>query len=828
MILGIISCQKGIDGISAEGENPIEVSPVTTSVTTKAPIAGTTFPDTRTLIVSASYHPESGNASNYFSGVTFTKTGTSWSADKLWPNSGSLDLFAYSIDGLSVGSTIYDTLCTDGVKLSIPDNSSVQCDILWGYAGNQKYNGSGNTIIMNHAVSAIAFTAKCNVGYDTTANRGISIQSIVLKSVNNSGTVRMDKDLTCTWSSLGEIKDMTVGGISTGYYVPSTPVNLSEVPFGIGGEGLVVIPQNSTSFEINYTIHNGKDGAGNNIDEPGMSFSYSCEGDWVHGKKYIYALDFSLNDINVAPSVLDWDDGGTTDVDISKKVVATYSMTAESGANKSMPKVKMTAGSRMSIEWGDNTVSSYEAGGTDKELYPKHTFTSDFTGEINIISTISSELLFTAAAPEKALFTVNDSIVVRIMEPEDEIWYTSLDGNKINPAPNNFGANIISNTYSDGKGIIKFDGKVTKIADECFRNNTNLTSVVIPNSVTEIGSYPFQGCTNLNKVIIGSDVNVIFGYAFNNCPSLPKDSYGLQYTSSNPLDNIMCITATDNTISSASILEGTKWIACDCCTYCSNLEELIIPNTVVQIQEYAFVSCGKLKSIVIPNSVERIDDGVFRDCYKLSDITLGTGLKVIDEQVFRNCQAKEIKYLGTKSSFNTISKGAMWSGSAGIIHCSDGDLYLTALICTYPDDVVKYENSPSNKASLISAIITGRDIDTGEHRFTECTNLESVIINPGVSVISQYCFRYDSKLNTVKIPDTVTSIEVNAFDECTGLMTIICEAAVPPTLPSTSFASSFNKVPADARIYVPAASVSAYQTADGWSQRADYIQAIAE
>lgn len=72
--------------------------------------------------------------------------------------------------------------------------------------------------------------------------------------------------------------------------------------------------------------------------------------------------------------------------------------------------------------------------------------------------------------------------------PNNTIYYTSSNGKIVTPYNKNvFGANIISNTYVNGQGIITFDKSVTKIGDNAFNNCSSLTSVSIPNSV-------FRGC----------------------------------------------------------------------------------------------------------------------------------------------------------------------------------------------------------------------------------------------------------------------------------------------------------------------------------------------
>ena len=108
--------------------------------------------------------------------------------------------------------------------------------------------------------------------------------------------------------------------------------------------------------------------------------------------------------------------------------------------------------------------------------------------------------------------------------PNDEIWYTSSDGNVILPnSDSGYGANIVSNTYSDGKGIIKFDGNVTSIGARAFSYRIDFTSFIIPNSVTSIGTGAFGYCTGITSVKVeavtppSANSNI-----FNGCSSLTE------------------------------------------------------------------------------------------------------------------------------------------------------------------------------------------------------------------------------------------------------------------------------------------------------------------
>lgn len=100
---------------------------------------------------------------------------------------------------------------------------------------------------------------------------------------------------------------------------------------------------------------------------------------------------------------------------------------------------------------------------------------------------------------------------------DNEIWYTNTSENVTNP---DLGIAIISNTYENGKGIIKFSNSVTSIGEKAFEYNDTLTSIVIPNSVTSIESNAFKGCFSLSSINIPDGVTYIGGGAFRHCTSL--------------------------------------------------------------------------------------------------------------------------------------------------------------------------------------------------------------------------------------------------------------------------------------------------------------------
>lgn len=171
--------------------------------------------------------------------------------------------------------------------------------------------------------------------------------------------------------------------------------------------------------------------------------------------------------------------------------------------------------------------------------------------------------------------------------PNNVIYYTSSINSVISPYDRNvFGANIVSNTYKNGSGIITFDGDVTTIGTKAFYNKEYLASIIIPYSVTKIGTSAFYYCIKLTNVIIHDSVTTIGDRAFEMC-------YGLT--------------------------------------------SVTIPDSITEIGNYTFQSCTGLTSVTIPDSVTEIGSGAFKSCKSLTSVTIPDSVTTIGSSAFQYC-----------------------------------------------------------------------------------------------------------------------------------------------------------------------------------------------
>lgn len=113
--------------------------------------------------------------------------------------------------------------------------------------------------------------------------------------------------------------------------------------------------------------------------------------------------------------------------------------------------------------------------------------------------------------------------------------------------------------------------------------------------------------------------------------------------------------------------------------------------------------------------------------------------------------------------------------------------------------------------------------NTDKRLFYNCTSLIDVTIEEGIQAIGYDWFWNCTSLTTITLPSTLTTIRGYAFEGCTRLAKIVCLPTTPPTLDSTN---AFSGMPASYKIYVPDASLSAYQSATNWSNVSSHLDVI--
>ena len=405
---------------------------------------------------------------------------------------------------------------------------------------------------------------------------------------------------------------------------------------------------------------------------------------------------------------------------------------------------------------------------------PPQTFTKGITVEI----TATNGLVMTKSTDKEVVIERNHIQPMTTFvydgvrpQPNNEIWYTATA--KVEPYDKTvFGATYVSNEWNSetGKGVITFEGDVTKIEDYAFYECDSLTSVTIPDSVTTIEDYAFYYCYRLTSVTIGNSVTTIGECVFESCESLTSvtipDSvtmigYGAfmgcdslkEFKGKFAADNGRCLIM-DNTIIAYAEASGTTYT---------------IPDSVTTIGNGAFDGCDSLTSVTIPDNVTTIGEWAFQGCESLTSVTIPDSVTTIGYGAFADCDSlKEFK-----------DKFAADNGR-----------------CLIKDNrIIAYANASGTTYTIPDSVTT-----IGGAAFEGCYRLTSVTIGNSVTTIGEW-----------------------AFNNCSSLKTVYCK----PTTPPAGGYDMFYGYVAGRRIFVPASDddsiINAYKAKEYWRDYADYI-----
>ena len=193
--------------------------------------------------------------------------------------------------------------------------------------------------------------------------------------------------------------------------------------------------------------------------------------------------------------------------------------------------------------------------------------------------------------------------------------------------------------------------------------------------------------------------------------------------------------------------------------------DVVIPDGVTSIGDWAFSGCTGLTQVTIGSGVTTICNSAFEDCTGLKMIAVAPGNPVY--QSMGNClieKESKIMILGCSTSVIPADGSVTSIGKSAFFFCTG----LTSV--TIPDSVTSIGDCAFKGCKGLTSITIGNGVASiGKDAFYSCTGLTSVTIPDSVTSIGSYAFYSCRKLTSVVIPDSVTSIGTSAFSDCAKL-----------------------------------------------------------
>lgn len=391
---------------------------------------------------------------------------------------------------------------------------------------------------------------------------------------------------------------------------------------------------------------------------------------------------------------------------------------------------------------------------------------------------------------------------------------------------------IFKNTYFER---INIGNDVKVIPAGIFENQNKIESIVIPDSVELIGEDAFKNCSSLENLTLSESVTEIDHGAFSGCVSLieftvPKNIKCLGYRSIPETVTTVYFNAENcefynidsdknggylsifaNTNINKVILGNTVKRIPDYFFSGYDYEEtLIIPDSVTEIGKYAFKN-SSVNGITLPENLISIEEGTFSGSdIKLSENSLPESLRMIGKSSFENCDSLTELYIPDsvldidesafcdcdslvkvrmspnvklipKSAFESCDSLTTFEWNSDVKLIGEYAFEEDAKLVNFDFAGVEKIYPNSFTGSGVNLVMLGEnkkeeatELEVVEvSSFENCANLETLSIGGNVTTIKSEAFANCGKLETAVISPTVTNIAVDAFDGCDSL-TIYC------------------------------------------------------
>ncbi len=294
---------------------------------------------------------------------------------------------------------------------------------------------------------------------------------------------------------------------------------------------------------------------------------------------------------------------------------------------------------------------------------------------------------------------------------------------------------------SSNKEIIVKDGTIG-IAASVIRDDNLITSVMLPKSLKYIGDYNFFKLESINTVNLENTALVEIGEgSFNDVKSLRIDKLpgSLKSVGRYAFYN------TENTILAKDYIIIDNWLIGH---KMQAIENLLIPDNIIGISDYAFNGFTNVKNINFNNVLKYIGVSAFNGLKKVNSLDIPDSVIAIDRYAFSNM----INLLGVK-----LPKGLV-SISQSLFY---GDLKLEKIV--FPTELEEIGDYAFYENNFKELALPSKLKKIGKAAFYQNVQLREIKLNEGLELIGPYAFSKALKLESLTIPSTVLKISEYAF-----------------------------------------------------------------
>lgn len=333
--------------------------------------------------------------------------------------------------------------------------------------------------------------------------------------------------------------------------------------------------------------------------------------------------------------------------------------------------------------------------------------------------------------------------------------------------------------------VVTIPDSITDIGDYAFSNCSNLMDITLPKKITSIKEGTFMGCSSLMSLTLPDSVTSIGQYAFLNCGWITDIKIGKNLSLIEDMAFYRCLFIDNIYISDISTwcnIQGLQNIM-DCGSQNKKLYlndqliiNLVIPDKVTAISDYAFFRYTGLKSVTVPDTVTSIGEYSFYDCIGLAEVVNNSSLYITKGDTDNGYIARYALNVEKNATCRLVNKNDY------LFYTYGGTNYLLGYVGDDTDLILPENYNGENYKihdyafydckQLTNITIPDSVTSIGNSAFTDCVELVTLTMGNGVTSIGNSAFENCHKLTGITIPNSVTSIGNGAFKDCMEITSV--------------------------------------------------------
>lgn len=230
------------------------------------------------------------------------------------------------------------------------------------------------------------------------------------------------------------------------------------------------------------------------------------------------------------------------------------------------------------------------------------------------------------------------------------------------------------------------------------------------------------------------------------------------------------------------IIKNIRWIKSETFKNCKNVTTVTFDQSgsldVESIGDYAFEGCSSLKTIIIPKYVSEMGSKVFQDCTNLESIRISASVSKIGSRMFAGCpNLKSIVVEEGNEKYDSREN------CNAIVETATNTLVCGTENSTIPSTITAIGNGAFAETGLKNIVIPDGVTSIELQAFENCQDLESVTLPQSLKKLGYHVFA-NSGLTSLVIPEGITYLPQGTFNGCKNLETV--------TLPTTLETIEYN------------------------------------